>query len=47
MDHLGGTIVLQAIPAQKLLIEAVKSCAPLQHVKSRVTFFLEIDMQEK
>lgn len=42
MDHLGGTIVLQAIPAQKLLIEAVKSYASLQHVKSRGTFFRKL-----
>lgn len=33
---------MQAIPAQKLLIEAVKSYASLQHVKSRVTFFWEL-----
>ena len=47
MDHLGGTIVLQAIPAQKLLIEAVKSYASLQHVKSRGIIFQEIDVQAK
>lgn len=33
---------MQAIPAQKLLIEAVKSYASLQHVKSRVTFFRKL-----